>query len=302
MVDHLEHVYEEEKHTEYGLVYPFQSHITSSDGSGQMAPSHMHSYIEILYGLSGNADIYLNGRRYDFNVGDMIIINSKEVHSVVSTTNDERTAYIVIKFEPEVLYNTSATVFESKYVLPFTLSQSTHQKLFTQAEIKDTFLPQLLDEIRLEFAQKHYGFELAIRTNICRIFLWVLRGWNEKGLDLNINYALNENAIERLQTVFDYVETNFQTDISVAHMAALCNVSYSYFSRFFKDIMKKNFSEYLNYVRITAAERLLTSTDLSITEVALRVGYSTTSYFIKQFKWYKNISPKQFQTQVCKTR
>ncbi|MEI6132091.1 MAG: AraC family transcriptional regulator [Bacillota bacterium] len=290
-IEQLHDAYEEEKHFEFGVAYPFQSHITTNSGIGVMAEAHLHSYIEILFGLSGNADIYLNGRRYDFNVGDMLVINSKEVHSVVSKSTESLTSYIVVKFDPEVLYNTSATVFESKYVLPFILSQSTHQKLFLQYEIKDTFIPQLLEEIRLEFECKNYGFELAIRTNICRIFLWILRDWNSKGFDLNINYALNKSSIDRLQKVFDYVEANYATDISIAHMASLCNVSYSYFSRFFKDIMKKNFSEYLNYVRITASESLLTSTDLSITDIALNVGYSTSSYFIKQFRLFKNISP-----------
>jgi len=284
-------VYQEQKHFEFGFVYPFESLISALEGCGTMVDAHVHSYIEVLYGISGCADIYLSGRSYDFNVGDMIIINSKEVHSVRSKTPDSLTSYIVIKFEPEVLYNTTATVFESKYVLPFTMSQSTHQKLFLHSEIKDTLIPQLLEEIYFEFIQKSYGYELAIRSNISRVFLWILRDWNRKGFNLNINYTLNENSIKRLQTVFDYVEANYATEISVTQMASLCNLSYSYFSRFFKSIMKKSFSEYLNYVRVTSSERLLTSTNLPITEIALSVGYTTTSYFIKQFRLYKNISP-----------
>ena len=291
-------VYEEKNHFEDGVIYPFQSHIQENVNSGVIVNAHFHTDIEILFCLSGCADIFLNGRSYDLSIGDMIIIDSKEVHSIIAKPSTSQTEYIVVKFDPEVLYTTSKTIFEAKYVLPFTLSQSTHQKLFTREEISGTFIPSLLNEIYLEYIQKKYGFELAIRTNICRLFLWILRGWNDKGFDLNIDFALNEKNIERLKKVFDYVETNYQFDISIAQMADLCNVSYSYFSRFFKGIMRKNFSEYLNYVRITAAERLLASTDLTITEIALKVGYSTTSYFIRQFKLYKNISPKQFQSYV----
>ena len=40
---------------------------------------------------------------------------------------------------------------------------------------------------------------------------------------------------------------------------------------------------------------MLVTTNLNVTEIATEAGFATTSYFIKQFKLQKNISPKQFQ-------
>lgn len=294
----MESFYEEQKVMDKGVLYPFSGHIQEKCETGLMAPAHIHDYIEILYCLSGNIKIYLNGKDYNFNSGDMILINSREVHSVFGEATDCSNKYIVIKFEPEVLYTTSKTIFEAKYVLPFTTSKSEHQKLFTQNEISETFIPELLHEIVREYTQKKYGFELAIRTHICKVFLWILRRWNDQGYGLNTDNTLNQNAMERLQMVFDYIDMHYQENITVTTVAHLCNMSYSYFSRFFKMIMKKNFSEYLNYVRITAAEKLLTITELNITEVSQEIGYSTSSYFIQQFKHFKNITPKQFKSYI----
>lgn len=290
----MEGFYQDDKLIDNRICYPFKSHIQECHGEGVMTEAHFHEYIEILFCLSGKINIFLDGKSYTFTVGDMIVINSMEVHYILATSEDCN-KYIVIRFEPEILYTTSRTIFEAKYVLPFTMKKSTHQRLFKDEELKDTFIPHLLNEITIEDTQKKYGFELAIRTHICRIFLWILRSWNQKGLDLNIGYDFNENTIERLQKVFDYVEKNYENPISISSVAKLCNMSYSYFSRFFKTVMQKNFSEYLNYVRITEAEKLLTTTDLNITEIALTVGFSTSSYFIHQFKLYKNITPKQFR-------
>lgn len=78
-------------------------------------------------------------------------------------------------------------------------------------------------------------------------------------------------------------------------MAALCHMSYSYFSRMFKKVVHRSFREYLNYIRISKSELLLATTDLSITDIAMQTGFSTSSYFIQQFKLYKKISPKQFR-------
>ena len=78
-------------------------------------------------------------------------------------------------------------------------------------------------------------------------------------------------------------------------MARLCNMSYRYFSRIFKRVMNKSFNDYLNFVRITEAEKLLTATDMNITEIAYATGFSSSSYFIKIFSKYKNVSPSRFR-------
>ena len=92
-----------------------------------------------------------------------------------------------------------------------------------------------------------------------------------------------------------FIIDNSKEEISIQSVSDMCNISYSYFSRIFKQITKHSFSEYLNYVRISEAEKLLLSTDLSMTEIAIQTDFSTPSYFIQQFKLHKFISPKQFR-------
>jgi AraC-like DNA-binding protein len=62
--------------------------------------------------------------------------------------------------------------------------------------------------------------------------------------------------------------------------------------------MGKTFTNYLNYIRITEAEKLLLTTEMTMTEIAQETGFSSSSYFIQQFKQYKNISPSQFRKKV----
>lgn len=287
--------HEEINYSDTSTLYPFSSHLENHTDSTLIAHPHWHDSIEILYGLSGNVKVHLDCDTYNLSPGSMLIISSKEVHSIYGDSSHQPTSYIVVKFAPEVLYATSSTVFEAKYILPFLMSSYTHQRLFTKEELKATALPSLLQEILSEYEEKPFGFELAIRINIGRIFLWILRHWHQKGIHLNIASDLNQTTISRLQIIFDYVDKNYDHSIDVETVAKLCNMSYSYFSRFFKSTMKRNFSEYLNYVRISKAEALLTTTDLNITEIAQKTGFSTSSYFIQQFKHYKNISPKQFK-------
>ncbi|PKM55867.1 MAG: AraC family transcriptional regulator [Firmicutes bacterium HGW-Firmicutes-5] len=290
----MEGYLENEKFIEDGISYPFRTHTQAIEGRKLIVGSHYHDHIEILFCLSGRINIFLDGQGYVFGVGDMVVINSMEVHNIFAASEGVN-KYIVIRFDPELLYTTTQSVFESRYVLPFTMKTSVHQKLFTYEETANTPIPDLIKKILLEDQKRAYGFELAIRTYIGEVFLWILRSWQEKGLDLNLTQALDKTNIERLQKVFDYVDEHFDQEISIQDMAKLCAVSYSYFSRFFKSAMNRNFSAYVNFIRISKAESLLTTSELSVTDIALNVGFSTTSYFIEQFKLYKNMTPKRFR-------
>ncbi len=283
-------VREEKSYIENGLPLQFLCHLQYNKKNHSVS-AHYHSYIEIIYSIEGSNEIFLNDARSTFSTGDLVLINSRDVHSIVCGDG----VYLVLRFEPELLYGSPQSAIELKYVLPFVLNSFKHQTVFLKHELEKSVVPQRLFEIYEENKKKSYGYEIAVRTKINEIFLWFLRYWHKKNINIDLNLAAHEGAAKRLQDVFEYVSKNYGNDISAADMAELCSMSYSYFSRTFKKIMKKSFSEYLTYVRISEAEKLLITSDMNITEIAMQVGFSTTSYFIQQFKNIKLISPKQYR-------
>jgi len=286
---------EEMKEVKNGISCNYLCHIEVVVKAGNVWPAHYHNYIEILYAISGTYEVILNGKCHNFTKGDLVLINSKEVHQINCCTQ-EGGQYIVLRFEPEVIYsNMFHNHLHLKYVLPFILETSNHQKVMKKEIIGATFIPELLYEISNEFKMETFGYELAVQNHIGRIFLWILRYFHKTSTE-SMQSSLTDIAfIKRLQPSFDYVLEHYAQEIKATKMATLCNMSSSYFSRTFNEYMGMNFSEYVNYIRITEAEKLLVSTAMNITEVANAVGFSTTSYFIKLFKSYKNISPKQFR-------
>lgn len=286
--------FESSRTTSGSIQYPYECMIQSRPGGSWSVSAHWHLYIEILYFLTGKAKVFLGGQSHVLNKGDLILIHSHETHSIVSM-DEEEVSYIVIKFDPEILYSTSRTILESKYILPFTMAKSNNQRVFTELEIRNTPVPMLIQEIYDEFNSQAYGFELAVRTLICRVFLWFLRKTQTQHLNWEVAHSLKEADYQMLQNVFEYIDYNYMYELSAQNAARQCNMSYSYFSRKFKAIMGKTFTSYLNYIRITEAEKLLLTTNKSMTEVALEVGFSNSSYFIQQFRQIKNIPPNQFR-------
>lgn len=279
---------------------PIHCHIEQSMPDRRIASPHFHDAIELLYGFSGSAYVFVSGQSFRMGPGDLIIINSQEVHGIFAEKGDD-VEYLVIKLEPEVLYSTSRSLFESKYVLPFTMAKSSPQTLLQQIEVANTSIPETINNIMAEFSKQDYGFDFAIRIHICSIFLAVLRHWRHVGITVGMNDDLSEEDLLLMRQTFQLIENHYSFPLTAKEAADACNLSYSYFSRKIKAITGRSFTELLNYVRITEAEKLLTTTDLSITDIAVSVGYTNTSYFISQFKQAKHISPLRFKKATSKS-
>lgn len=265
--------------------------LKKSEAKKNKRGAHYHNYIEMLYGVSGEVEAHIFDEVINFKKGDLLVINPREPHTFFAVTDSAQ--YIVAKFLPEVLYSAENSVSAIKYVLPFLLN-STDKRVFTAEEIG--YVGELMEEMMEEWQSKKHGFDLIVRANIIKTFAKVIRFFKsqnteEQGISYEV-YAAVEKAL-------DYVAEEYQTaDARTA--AEICNLSYSYFSRNFKKVVKRSFSEYVNYIRLIEAERMMFTTDKSITEIAADTGFATTSHFIKRFKEYKNISPKQFRLSIGK--
>lgn len=270
----------------------------SCNGRKLMAKAHFHDDIEMIYATDGSFDVFLNGVMYTFSKGDLLIINSKEVHRIIAKT-DGFNSYIWFRFASELVYSAEQSLFEIKYVLPFLMSNSEHEKVITSEKLVNSGIPEIIQEMYDEYTEKEYGFELAVKSYICKVFLWILRYWHNDGVNLNIDENRTGKTAVDLSKVFSYVSENYSSDIMVSDMAKMCCMSYSYFSRVFRETTGQTFSEYVNFVRLREAQRLLATTDMSVTEVAFRTGFSSSSHFVCRFRKAKGITPKQFKKQFA---
>lgn len=101
--------------------------------------------------------------------------------------------------------------------------------------------------------------------------------------------------IALFEAVEQYITENIKEELDLENTAARFNLSSSYFSRTFKEIVGYNFSDYINIVRIKKAKELLRNDGMSIKEVCFTVGYSDPNYFSKVFKKYEGITPKEYK-------
>jgi len=271
---------------------PFSSHLHVQGLQNDEVVAHYHEYIEIIHVLEGSLKASVSGHEFSISGGDLLLVNSMEPHAF---RRSRSCRYICLQFDPYVLFSTSRMTFETRYIMPFIMSSSSPQRVIPAKELADTDIGRLVEDVNRECSIREYGFELAVRADICRIFLWFLRKWHAQGVSMGMSSDIRSEDIARLEGVLAFIDANYMGTVSADKMASMCNMSYSYFSRFFKASIGKTFSEYLTYVRVTEAEKLLVSTDKNVSQIAVETGFSNASYFITQFKKLKHMTPKKFQ-------
>lgn len=270
---------------------PIECLIMPYKGESKWVPAHYHEYIELLYVLEGTCEVSLNGETSLLPEHSMFIIHSGEPHT--TRRLGARQNLLCIKFLPQVLYSSEQSVTELEYSIPYVFENFSKCRKFDAELLENTFIPEAFQEICREKKSKEFGYELALRSHVLRIFLWIIRYWHKSAGDPVLAIS-NRNIAAMLCRAREYVKENYAT-VTLDDVSRECGVSYGYFSRTFNQYMKMSFSDYVNMQRVNHSMQLLASTDMSITEIALQVGFSTTSYYIQTFKKYKSISPNRFR-------
>lgn len=251
---------------------------------------HFHEYIELLYGLSGEAQVLVGDRWYALRPGDLVVINARQAHDVVTDRPEAR--YLVVKFLPEVLYAQGQSLAGLRYLLPLWQKEMRFSPEITADELKRSGIDPFLQDMVREFADKQPGYELALQADILKLFTWILRTRcphpDTAVTELNPELQLALHRALRLAQ-------EHYADWTVRDAAQACGLSYSYFSRSFKQLFGISFCTYLERLRLQEAERLLLTTRTAVGEIALETGFGTASYFTLCFRKRYGVSPGEFR-------
>ena len=100
-----------------------------------------------------------------------------------------------------------------------------------------------------------------------------------------------------IHEAIEFIEHNFQNDISVEDIADVCGLNRSYFGKIFKEALGKSPQEFLLNYRMVKAAELLKLTKLSVGDISSAVGYGNQLHFSRAFKSIYGVSPKKWRTE-----
>ncbi len=266
--------------------YPFAVYCIFNPKHPFVTPSHWHEEIEIIRIKSGTLHVNIGDETYEGHKDDVYIVNSKEIHGM--SLDDLDTKYVTLLFPLSSLAFLNIDNVSKEYLMPLQEQKKGFITDVTDTPVSDS-LREDIDRIVSLNHEKSEAYQLGTKALLMDIiYLLCSASLTVKNTQKPDDGLLNRN-------ILSYIRENFTEDISLSSVASQFYMSEKYFSRYFKHTFKVTFVEYVNRLRIELAAKLLTESDLSVTEIALRCGYSGSSYFNKVFKSHMGVTPSQYR-------
>ncbi len=112
---------------------------------------------------------------------------------------------------------------------------------------------------------------------------------------MNSSSSVVESRSKTFDSILTFVQGNFTQDITLMSIADACACSESTVSHLFKEYTGQSVKKYMNHLRIGQAEKILLSTEISISNIAVLCGFSDSNYFSTVFKKRFGVSPAKYR-------
>ena len=239
---------------------------------------HWHDEIEIIYFLSGNIVTSCNLTELELTDGDILVINSRELHrTVVSGCSN---AFYCFQINSRFFNN----LIGNEYVIFNNL-------------IRDPECSELLDRAIAVDRKKNYQSALTFKRIMFEFFELLARK-HTRAVLCESDYNQHINKYDTMNSVFEYIDNHYTEDLSVNALAEQFFISPSYFAHLFKRRAGKGVTEYINDIRIEHAKSLIEKGELSIGEIASSVGFNDINYFSRKFKSTVKLTPSGYKKSI----
>ena len=196
---------------------------------------------------------------------------------------------------PELIFNPGSIDLDFDYLKLFFHRSDNFSYVINPIKIENNNILYLYMKIFELFNKKTGNFKLEIKIYLLEILLKILNYYDNAGIKKSEEYYKKIEDLSRLKKVIIYIQNNYTSNITLEEAAKITNMSMYYFCSFFKRIMGKTFIDYLLSVRIDKAKEILKSENISVTNLAYRVGFSNLSYFHRKFKEFTGFTPNKIK-------
>lgn len=246
---------------------------------------HWHEDLQFIYVLSGEVEVITLEKSVSLYAGEGIFINKNVVHLVRKNDSCHYHSFIF----PDCFLK-----FYADSPAESVVDRLTENKNFPVFHIKGqkenrNVLDTLKKLTDLE-QEKTPLYVYEVLTTLCTLWLELCRI-----VTLPRERPSNNMIEERMTLFLRYIEQHFAEPVSLKVLADSAHVSKSECLRCFKASLKTTPYQYLTEYRLSKAAEILRNTDMSIGEVAMRVGFSQSSHFGKCFREKTGVSPSEYR-------
>lgn len=241
-----------------------------------MPAVHCHSSHELYYLLSGSVKYYIGDEIYDIKQGDCVFIKKGTLHKteVVSEGGGER---ILIEINDKQIGDE----------LEGMIDELGRKKVIHIPKANLPAVEDIMFKMEDEIKRGRPGFRTMLDAYSIELIALICR--------YKQNFVQSINETDKVMfDIAEYINMHYNEDLSLKKVSDIYFVSEGYVSRKFKQVIGMGFSDYISYIRIVNAGKMLKNGGVTMTEVAQKCGFCDSNYFSVVFKRYMGCTPSKF--------
>ena len=249
---------------------------------GYQFSGEQHAFFELTYVDTGTLYTEVDGMPYAINEKELIIYGPGQFHT--QHTNTETASYVTIMFNME---NTSPDLPEDWYnvlinqVFPYnkkiyTLIKALVQESSNSAPYTASLMHCLLTETIIRLLQGVFSSPSAQPSSVVRQ-----------------NYQ--EELFDR---ILEYVHGKLYEPLTVADICQQFSISRSTLQLLFKNAVNQSPKKYISDMKLEKSCQMLRENKYTISEISLKLGYSSIHYFSNAFNQKYHISPSEYAKRI----
>lgn len=255
-----------------------------------VVPWHWHEELELGYIEQGVSIIRTINQEYSVHQGNGFFINTNVVDTKINGNPGSPALEINHIFHPIFIGGHFGSRITTKYLNPILQNQQISVHIIRRGSKE---ADALLDQLILLKEMNHHGTqEILIRNTLSTVWLLLL---DEIKKHFEAPQVIETEKQIRIKSMLSYIHRNFRNKITLEEIAAAANISEREANRIFQKIIQQTPFEYLLSYRLNMAKELLSHSDLSITEISYRCGFTDSAYMGKQFRKANGLTPKEYR-------
>lgn len=257
-----------ENHIHADPSFPIIFHTDRVYSTSPCTYFHWHEGLELLCFLEGCGTVFSDNLRIQIFAGQIAVINSNHLHAVHAPPPGCR--YFCLIIDREFCESFGISVSRLEFI-----------PLVCDSHAVDCF-SRIDSEMKNGLPFK----TAAIKSEVLKLLVRLCRGYLAESPGSGATADHSRHRIEIVKHVIRYIGDHYRQPVTLDGICAATGFSKYYLCRTFREATGQTIIDYLNLQRCRSARSMLAAGDCTVAECAEACGYSSPSYFARQYKKY----------------
>ncbi len=231
---------------------------------------HWHENIELLYFVSGEAEVVTDNISVKVKPGQLAVVNSNSLHKVHS---DGDVYYYCVIVNTSFLENFGISTYDVSF-----------ERLIQSENISHIF-----EHIIEEYNSRGTLYQTNIKADILNLMVELVRNYISTD---KISYSSGDGSkLNIAKKILRYIHQNYREALTLDNIATATGFNKYYISHLFTEVVGCPLIHYLNRLRCHKARDLLVFDNYTVSEVAELCGFENVSYFSQTYKKHMQTLP-----------